>query len=328
MIFLFANQMNSFWEKGIREIRSDFPDHHFIIPASLEERDLILKKADGVIIGLLPIESLNQAEKLKILFVPWAGLDRLPLPLLQQKNCMIANTHGNAKAVAERAFSLCLSLLGRISEYDHDLRKGTWHGFSVNSPESDKWTSLRSKTIGIIGYGAIGKEIAALLKPFHCKILGFKKNLPTISEELLVSFVRSLEEIVEQSEILFLLLPLTKDTKNIINGDLLQKMKGKYLINMGRGNLVVEKDLFQSLKDNSLKGLAMDVWYQYPNKEVENVYPSKYPFQDLSNVVLSPHVGGFCHFGQNEMISETLENIKSFIRYGKPIYQANPKDGY
>lgn len=328
MIFLFANQMNPFWEKGIKEIRTDFPDHQFVLPKSTEERDIILKKADGIVIGNLSMESLGNADNLSVLFVPWAGLDRLPLGILKEKKCMIANTHGNAKAVAERAFGLCLSLLGKITEYDRDLRKGIWHGFSVNSPEKDKWGSLREKGVGIIGYGTIGQELAELLAPFRCQITGLKKHTPIHQDFSHVSFTESLDEIIEKSEILFLLLPLTSKTRNIINHSILQKMKGKILINMGRGQLIEEKSLFESLQNKELAGLAMDVWYQYPTRENKNVFPSLYPFHELSNVVLSPHVGGFCHEGQNDMVTETFQNIRSFIQTGRPAYLANPEEGY
>jgi phosphoglycerate dehydrogenase-like enzyme len=328
MVFLFANQMNTFWEKGISEIKTDFPDHEFIVPKTLEERDLFLAKADGIVYGNLPVESLLKADNLKILFVPWAGLDRLPLDQLQDKKCMIANTHGNSKAVAERAFSLCLSLLGKITLYDSDLRKGFWHGFSVNSPEDDKWCSLREKRVGIIGYGTIGQELASFFKPFHCEVIGFKKHKPSQQNINGIYFASSLDEIIEISEILFLLLPLTKETRNMINHQVLHKMTGKYLVNMGRGDLIEEKSLYESLLNKELSGLAMDVWYQYPNKENRNILPSQYPFHELSNVVLSPHVGGFCHEGQHEMVTETLQNIRSFIKTGKPIYMADPKEGY
>jgi phosphoglycerate dehydrogenase-like enzyme len=327
MNFLFANRMNDFWENEIRKLRMEFPDQSFAILSSGEESKNQIKKADGIVIGNLPLETLSDAITLKILFIPWTGLDRLPFNLLRKLNCMVANTHGNADAVAERALGLCLSLLGRIAEYDHDLRKGIWHGYSVNSPEKDKWVSLRKKTVGIIGCGVIGQKLVELLSPFRCKMIGLKKHLsPNVNEEG-VKYTISLEEVIEKSEILFLFLPLTKDTRSMINKDVLRKMKGKYLINLGRGKLIEESDLYESLQ-NDLKGFASDVWYQYPKERNLIVSPSQYPFHLLPNVVLSPHVGGFNGEGQNEMIRETIENLRSFIQKGKPVYEANLQDEY
>jgi phosphoglycerate dehydrogenase-like enzyme len=97
---------------------------------------------------------------------------------------------------------------------------------------------------------------------------------------------------------------------------------------MGRGQLIEEKSLFESLQNKELAGLAMDVWYQYPTRDNKNVFPALYPFHELSNVVLSPHVGGFCHEGQNDMVTETFQNIRSFIQTGRPAYLANPEEGY
>lgn len=328
MIFLFGNRIDGFWEKEIGKLRSEFPEHQFIIPQNQDMREMIARTADGIVIGALEISYLKNADNLKILFVPWTGLDRLPLKLLQEKNCIVANTHGNSNAVAERAFSLCLALLGRIPSYDHDLRNGIWHGFSVNSPEEDKWTSLQNKTIGIIGFGVIGQKIAEFLQPFHCKINALKKHKNKQKNSKKVVYLETIDEIIDKSEIIFLLLPLTNETRFIINRERLQKMTGKYLINMGRGDLIVEKDLFEALQNNLLKGLAMDVWYQYPSKVNKIVLPSKYPFQNLQNVVLSPHVGGFCFEGHHEMMLDTIENIRIYILTGKPNHLANLSEGY
>jgi phosphoglycerate dehydrogenase-like enzyme len=240
---------------------------------------------------------------------------------------MVANTHGNADAVAERALGLCLSLLGRIAEYDHDLRKGIWHGYSVNSPEKDKWVSLRKKTVGIIGCGVIGQKLVELLRPFKCEMMGLKRHISSNENEEGVKYTISLEEVIEKSEILFLFLPLTKNTRSMINKEVLRKMKGKYLINLGRGRLIEESDLYESLQ-NDLKGFASDVWYQYPKERSLTISPSQYPFHLLPNVVLSPHVGGFTGEGQKEMIRETIENLRSFIQKGKPVYEANLQDEY
>lgn len=328
MIFLFANRMNLCWENEIRKLQLEFPDHSFVILDPNEKLETQIKKADGIIIGNFPLEALSDAKNIKILFVPWTGLDRLPFDILRNLNCLIANTHGNANAVAERALGLCLSLLGRISEFDHDLRKGIWHGFSVNSPEKDKWVSLRNKMVGIIGYGVIGKKLEELLKPFNCIIHGFKKHLPKDKNSELVNYTISLDDVIEKSEILFLLLPLTRETKNIINKEVLEKMKGKFLINLGRGKLIEESALYESLQKNEIKGFASDVWYQYPKERNLTIFPSHYPFQLLQNVVLSPHVGGFNEEGQNDMILETIENIRCFIQKGKPFKTASLQDEY
>lgn len=328
MIFLFANQMNLFWEKEIREIAIEFPNHQFIVSQTPLERESVIQKADGIIIGNMPLDTLTNAYNLKILFVPWTGLDRLPFNLLRKLNCMIANTHGNANAVAERALGLCLSLLGRITEFDCDLRKGKWHGYSVNSPENDKWISLHKKSVGIIGYGIIGQHLAELLNPFHCMIYALKKHPPRNGRSRDIIFSNSLEDIIEKSEILFLLLPLTQETKNIINKEILLKMKDKFLINLGRGKLIEENALYESLKNNELKGFASDVWYQYPKEKSSTIFPSLLPFHLLSNVVLSPHVGGFNRDGQKDMILQTFDNIRNFIQKGKPLYLASLQNEY
>jgi phosphoglycerate dehydrogenase-like enzyme len=315
-----------YWESEFDKIESEFKDVNFIFTRSKLDTEKELKDADVFIGGYLTDEEINNSRNLKVVFVPWAGVDILPVESIVKKGIVVSNSHGNARIVAERAFSLALSLLGKIPQYHNDLQKGIWHGFSVGFKEEDLWESMWNKKCSILGLGTIGRYLAKLLKAFDCEVIGFKREITKIDN---VDYVTNdLSEAVEKSEIIFVILPLTKHTQGIIDWDIISKMKGKFLINVGRGAVIDEKALYKGLKNNILAGSAIDVWYNYPSKDKKIALPSKYPIHTFDNVVISPHVGGYSIEGQVRRIKDTCESLIQFIKTGVPTNIVNLELGY
>lgn len=159
-----------------------------------------------------------------------------------------------------------------------------WTGYNQNS----QWLSLSGLSCGIIGMGEIGLNLINYLTAFNPKIITLNRYKNKFQNKFNVEFYDDISQVCHHSDIIFLSLPLTKDTFHIIDKEILFKMKDKYLVNVGRGELIKEEDLYLSLKENVLKGAALDVWYQYPqiNRMVN------YPFQELNNLILSPHCSG------------------------------------
>src|SRR5437667_3982507 len=139
------------------------------------------------------------------------------------------------------------------------------------------WTTMQNKSVGILGYGNIGKNIAKFLKPFDCKITGFKKHINKNEQDFADEISGDLKYVINKSEIIFVCLPLNSETKDIVNEIILKNMKGKYLINVGRGETVNEEALYNALKNGTLEGAGIDVWYNYPGKKSEPVFPSHKP---------------------------------------------------
>ena len=180
------------------------------------------------------------------------------------------------------------------------------------------WTTIQDKRIGIIGFGHIGGFIAKFLKTFGCSIIGFKRTRPEILPDFVDEISSDLIYTVKNSDIFFVTLPLTDKTKNLINADVLNLMNGKYLINVGRGDTVNEDALYNSLKSGELAGAALDAWYNYPGKQTEPVLPAHIPIYELPNVLCSPHKSSHTIEAINAMIDDTIENVRSYIRSGKP----------
>ncbi|MEJ5230052.1 MAG: 2-hydroxyacid dehydrogenase [Pseudothermotoga sp.] len=323
MLILFLNKTDSEWIKKIERLKSSYPHVQFEGYFSTSSARSLIKDAEIVITARLSNEEI-MSSNIKWIIVPMAGVNALDWEAVRKKNIVVSNCHANASAVAERAFALALALLGRIVEFDRDLRYGIWHGYSVGSPEEDQWSSLRGKAVCIVGMGHIGEELAKLLQPFGCNVIGVRRSAP--KQPLPVT--SDLDWAIEQSEVIFITLPLTRETRNLFDSARLRKMKGKYLINVSRGDIVDERALFEALRDGTLAGAAIDTWYLYPRNNDEVILPSRYALNTLKNVVLSPHVGGFTQHGTIGLMNETFQILENYLKTGEMINRVDPEEEY
>lgn len=319
MNILFLNKFNGYWREKFYALKKEFPDVEFTATFNPGERADALKKADAVVAGRISKEEIENSPLIKVIFVPFTGLNNFPVEAAKVRNISISNTHANSATVAEHAVALAFAMLGRIAEFHNDLKKGYWNR-SIEG--EDMWTTILNKNIGIIGYGNIGRNIAKFLKPFGGKIYGFKKHILIDEDEGKPEYAdeisSDLQYVINKSDLVFVCLPLTGETKNIINEDVLKNMKGKYLINVGRGETVNEDALYDALKEGTIAGAAIDVWYNYPGKNPEPVFPSRKPIYELPNVLLSPHKSSHTIEAIEAMIDDTFEHIRRYILSQKP----------
>ncbi len=316
MKVLFTNRLDSMWFSKIEELRREFPNVEFVTFKDVPNSHGLLKEADVVVGGHFSEEEIENAKNLKIIFVPWAGVNTIPWNVIKRKKIAVANTHANAKSVAEHAVALAIALMHRVVEYHNDLSKGVWHGFPVGAPYSDYWTPMCSKTCAVMGFGNIGKRIAKMLKAFDCRVIAFKKHISSTLEYAdEVSF--DIDYTISKSDVIFLALPLTPDTEGMFNWNVLSKMNGKFLISVSRGGLIVEEALYRALKERILSGAALDTWYQYPNSKESVTLPSAYPIHTFRNVVLSPHISGVTKESTVAMLEDTIENLKRYLESGE-----------
>jgi phosphoglycerate dehydrogenase-like enzyme len=210
------------------------------------------------------------------------------------------------------------------------LRKGKWHGFITK----ETTIQLHGKNLGIIGLGSIGLEIAKRALSFGMNIYAIKRSFQKeekLDKKYGLTFLgdhEQLEYVIEKSDFIIIAVPLTTKTENMINENILKIMKGKFLINIGRGNIIDEKALYQNLKNGNLAGAAIDTWYQYPNKNYSEVLPSKYPFHELSNIIMTPHNAGYSDKAVEENILSVYRNISRIFHGEKPENIINLIEGY
>jgi len=310
MKILFLSRLSEEWNSPLNKVKDEFPGITFAVNELPENRISALKDVDAVIAGKLTAEEIEAAEKLKAIIVPFTGLNNFPLDIINERKIELYNTHANAPYVAEHALALALALLGKVVEFQSDLKKGKWNR---TKESEDLWNSIRGKNIGILGYGHIGKYIAKYLKAFDCYVTGFRRSVISEPDKFADEVSSNLEEVIAKNDILFNILPLNSETKGIINAEIIAKMQGKYLITVGRGETISEEAMYNGLKDGILAGAAIDVWYKYPGKSDEPVMPANFPFWELPNVVMSPHKSAHTAEAVKAMIEDTCNNIRKFL---------------
>ena len=317
--------LRSVWDERIDALGREFPQHRFL--SGLKPDSPEAGEVDIILAGKLPVETYLRSGNLKAIFQAFTGINHLPLPQLLERGVHVFNVHTNAFDVAEKALAMTLAFYGRLIEYHNDLKKTLWHGFWVRSGAEDNWDSLYGRRCTILGMGAIGTALAKLLKAFSCEVCGWRKRRDAALPEGFDEVLYDIDEAIARSEIIFIALPATPLTEGLLTREMLASMKGKFLVNVGRGSIVDEEGLYLALRDGVLKGAAIDTWYTYP-KTSKIGPPSRFPIHELPNVILSPHVGGSTNQASLRSIDETVENIRDYLRKGSCKSEADLKAMY
>ena len=237
---------------------------------------------------LIDKEVIDRAVNLKVIGRIGAGMDAIDVDYAEEKGISCINSpEGNRDAVGEHCLGLLLSLFNKICIADAQVRKGLW------LREDNRGLEIKGKTIGIIGYGNMGRSFAQRLSGFDCKVIAYDKYKTNYSDEYAEQC--SLEEIFSQSDVLSFHTPLTEETKYMFNSSFIQQFKKPfYLLNTSRGKVVNTKDLIEALNEGKILGAGLDVLeFEAFSNELQDV-PSE--LQDLfsrTNVVLTPHVAGW-----------------------------------
>lgn len=273
----------------------------------------IIATAEYAIAGQVGVsgEVLRAAPRLKLLHKWGVGVDNLDLDTARALNIRVARTTGsNAVPVAEFTLGLTLAALRCIAFGHAELKKGHWRTATAMPMQT---FMLSGKTVGIIGFGAIGQALARILKGFGCTILYSKRTaLPAAEEAALGARFATLPEILAQADVITLNCPLTPETKNLIDRKALAAMKPTaVLVNAARGGVVVESDLVDALRARTIHAAAMDVY------EIEPL-PSDSPLLTLDNLVVTPHLAAIAADNFEKTVNQMFGNIASVAR-GEPV---------
>ena len=225
---------------------------------------------------------LRAAKRLRLLHKWGVGIDNLAVDTARELGIKVARTTGsNAVAVAEFTIGLMICALRHIPHLHVDLHRGRWQNRRGHGP-----FLLSGKTVGLVGFGAIGKAVASRLSGFECSILYNKPNrlAPADEAELGVGFA-ALPDLLARADVVSLHCPLTPDTAGLIDRAALSSMKPTaVLINAARGGIVVEDDLVRALQDGVIHAAAVDVYDTEP-------LPADSPLLGVDNLTLTPHLG-------------------------------------
>jgi len=289
----------------------------------------LVRDADAVMgWSELPLWAIENAKRLK--FIGWlhAGCDQLDLPLLDKLGIKVANVTGaNGVAVAEQAMALILGLAKRLKANDSCIRDGYWHG--LWQPETAS-AELRGATICIVGYGNIGKPLARRCRAFGMNVLALRRRGAEAATDVTLGGPERAKEFFGLADYIVLALPLTRDTRSYIDGEKLSWLKpGSILINVARGELVRENDVYTALKSERLGAFASDIWWSYAD-EVPSGYSkiSRLGIHRLPNVLASGDASANILIVKERMIGIGLKNVEAFFAGRRPPQLVDPWLGY
>lgn len=270
-----------------------------------------LEDCDVLIATRVSEKVIKTANCLKVIFAPKTGIDSFPIESVINKKISVCNSHANSNIIAEHAISLGMALTNRIVEFDSDMRKGIWYSNGIDY----YWKSIFNMNIGILGFGHVGNCIKDFFEKFDCSIYTLNRKSMVMSEKIFLT--DSLEELCDKSDILFVTLPDTEKTKNMLNDSILQHLKNKFIINVGRASVLCEMELYNRLIDGTLAGVALDVWNISPNKVLKNkIMPSKYNFENLNNVILSPHSSTHEIHAHQNYVDDIINKVEIYLTKG------------
>lgn len=306
-------------KEGLQELfekcEVDYHDSNEVIPKEeLYER---VKDIDGLLAVFTKVneEFLSHAPKLKVISNYGVGFDNIDIKAASRRGIIVTNTPDVVtEATAELAFGLMLAVMRRIAEADRILRFDRPYRWG---PMAMLGTELLGKTLGIIGFGRIGKAVARRARASGMKIIYFQRNPREASQDLEDScYYRPLDDLLAESDVVSIHVPLTEDTRHLIGEKELAKMKrGSYLINTSRGPVVDEEALVKALESGHLKGVGLDVFEKEPK-----IHPR---LKELENTVLTPHIGTSTYETRVEMARMAARNLIDALEGRRPVHTIN-----
>jgi len=275
--------------------------------SSYDEVCAKIEKYDGIIIrSRIPLDKnfLEKAKNLKFIARVGAGMENIDIPMAEKLGIQLINSpEGNRDSVAEHVVGMLLILMNRLFIASQEVKNGIW------LREENRGDELLGKTVGLIGYGNMGKATAKRLSGFGCTVI-FHDILPDLSDEFATQV--SLEELKERAEVVSLHIPLTEQTYYLVDGLFVSEMKNNfYFVNTARGKNVETKSLVEALKAGKIKGACLDV-LEYEKSSFENLETENEDLQYLlesEKVIVTPHIAGWTVQSKEKLAQVIVDKI-------------------
>lgn len=304
-------------KKHLLDATEDTSGVNLIFPENIGEEQLLklAPKAD-VVVGWRPTKGfLEAAQNLRLFVNPGVGVQhhlQVFRELNESRNITLVNGHGNTYFTAQHAVALLLGLTNKIVPHHNWMVDGHWR----KGDEDAKSTPLRYRRVGLLGYGAVNSRVHRFLSGFNVEFSICKRSwleAPLTSPTPATRYESTeIYRFLDEVDILIVAVPHTDETVGMIGAKELQMLGPEGLVvNVARGDVINEKDLYEALSLRIIAGAAIDVWYEYRPEPDEQgrKYPFSYPLHKLDNVVLSPHRGA-SPMDDLERWNEVIENIK------------------
>lgn len=270
-----------------------------------------IKDAEIIVANKVPLneDTLKDAANVKLICEFATGYDNVDLEYCKSRGIKVANiVNYSTDAVAQHTFALCFYVLEKLRHYDEYVKSGAYAAQDRFSNFDLPFTELAGKTWGIVGMGNIGRKVARIAEAFGCKVIFYSASgSSTCTEYERVGF----DTLLKESDFLSLHCPLSDKTRNLINLDALKKMKkNAVLINVARGPVVNDTDLYTALTEGYIAGAGLDVTGTEPMKESNPLSR----IMDSNKLIITPHLAWASNEARNRCVSETCKNIEAFLR--------------
>jgi|TARA_X000000950_G_C13881502_1_gene647063 D-3-phosphoglycerate dehydrogenase len=254
---------------------------------------------------------INSASNLKVIGRPGVGVDNVDLKAATNNGIVVMNTPlGNVQATAELTFGIMHSLMRKISNANQSMHQKKWEKKKFIGNE------MYGKTIGIIGFGNIGKKVSQIAHAYGMNVLVYSASISPEDEKKFNVTNQSIDDILEGADIITFHNKLSENSKYLINSNAITKMKkNAIIINCARGGLVNEKDIKEALEKGNIAGYGCDVYENEP--EQDSIFSS------IDNVVMTPHIGASTIEAQEKVAYQIAEQIVEFLKNNKIINQVN-----
>lgn len=276
----------------------------------IKEKQKILLETDILLswnptLELKDIE-INVLQNLQFVQLLSAGYDHLNFNYFSKKTIIASNQGAYAKPMAEHALAMILALAKKLTKYHNLLSKGVFD--QLNSVTR----YIHGSNLGIIGYGSIGKETAKLMQPFDVNVYAINTSGKTDDDIAFIGTLQDLDIVLKNSDILLISIPLNKETQALIGKRELELMKSDaILINVARGDIIIEKDLYEHLRTHPEFSAGIDAWWIEPFKYGK--FEIHYPFFELTNFIGSPHNSSVVPNSLIDGAKQAAINVKQFI---------------
>lgn len=275
---------------------------------SIADEHQIFRDAE-VIIGTALSKSHPIPKGARLYQVAGAGYDEIDLTRVPS-DCYLCNCFGHEEAITEYVMAAVLTKYIPLVDADLKLRQGNWH-YMAGRPEGLR-QGCSGSSIGLLGYGHIGKALARRAKVFNMEV--HVANRSHVIPDDIVDYYHPLSELdsfFSAVDVLVVSLPLTEETIGLVNKKAFAAMRHDSLvINVGRGQVIEENALYEALKTKEIGGAVIDTWYVYPEDKTSSPYPGNLPFHKLNNVIITPHMSGWTRGTIQSRQQVMAENIR------------------
>jgi len=255
-----------------------------------------------------------EAPRLKLLQSVAAGIDLIDVPSLPA-GVTVCNVAGHEQAIAEYCLMTMLAWQHRLIDIATAFRGGVWStgGGAGGGPTHGE---IFGKTVGIVGYGKIGREVAKRAIGFNCHVIAVNRSPVADKGDAAEAYpLDALDQVLPRCDVVIIAAGLGPETTRLIDARRFGLMKPTaFLINIGRAGILDEEALYAALKDKQIGGAAIDVWWQYPTAAEPNRHGSRLPFHELSNVILTPHCSSATDGARERRFGTVAGNLDRYVR--------------